>query len=119
MPDDPLSQDQPGDARLIALGSADLVLGFGLIGFETVPEATPEDVERVVSELLEARQPAFVLLEADLAASGSPALARARARGGRIVVAELPKLGESPTYRSPVEELVAQVLGPRLLESES
>ena len=38
--------------RLIAMGSAELTLGFRLIGFETVADADADDVERVLQELI-------------------------------------------------------------------
>lgn len=102
--------------RMIAIGPADLVQGFKLIGFETVPDASPEDMDRLLNELLDTRQRALVLLETNLSRSDSAVLHRVRTRSARIVLAELPQLGTPREYRSPVEHQIARVLGPGILE---
>jgi len=102
--------------RLIAIGPTDLVQGFALIGFEPVADATEEDLDRALTELLDSGQRALVLIETGLAQADSPALHRIQSQGGRIVVAWLPRLGTAAQYRSPVEDLIARVLGPRALE---
>ena len=38
--------------RLIAMGSAVLMEGFSLIGLETFPDATAEDLERLLAGLV-------------------------------------------------------------------
>lgn len=101
--------------RLVAMGSAPLVEGFALIGFETYPDATYEDVERLLSALLRERERALVLLEQELVEDGE-ALAQVRREGGSILVTEIPPLGKPGAYRSPVEELVLKVLGSGALE---
>ena len=53
--------------RLIAMGSTELTLGFRLIGFETFSEASAEDVEYLLNELVANRDKALLLLEPDLA----------------------------------------------------
>jgi vacuolar-type H+-ATPase subunit F/Vma7 len=104
--------------RLVAMGSAPLVEGFALLGFETFPDATPQDVERLLSGMLRERERALVLLEQKLAEDG-PALEQVRREGGSILVTEIPALGSPESYRSPVEELVLKVLGPGALEERS
>ena len=105
-----------GGTRLIAMGGAALTEGFALIGFETWPDATREDLERVLTELVRRRERALVLLEPDLARCGCGILARVRAEGGRIVVTEIPVLHAPLEYHPVVEELVVSVLGPTALE---
>ena len=102
--------------RLIAMGSAELTLGFRLIGFEIFPDATTEDVERLLNELIARRETALVLLEPGLAHSGTPALERVRSEGGRIVVTEVPSLRSPQDYHPDVEDVVRSVLGPGALE---
>lgn len=102
--------------RMIAMGGTELTLGFRLIGFETWPEATEEDVERVLGELLRSGERALVLLEPDLARCGAPTLERVRAQGGHIVVTEVPSLEAPQDYYPEVEDVVRSVLGPGALE---
>ena len=102
--------------RLIAMGSAELTLGFRLIGFETFPNATTDDVERLLNELIARRETALVLLEPELAYSDSPALEQVRSEGGRIVVTEVPPLHAPQDYHPEVEDVVRSVLGPGALE---
>jgi hypothetical protein len=45
---EPLSQ-----ARLLFFGERALTEGYGLIGFETFPDATVEQLDRVLTELLQ------------------------------------------------------------------
>lgn len=101
--------------RLIAMGSAPLVEGFALLGFETHPAADEEAVERVLRELQREGERAVIFLESGLASDG-PLLEQVRREGGSILVTEIPALGAPDTYRSPVEDLVLKVLGPAALE---
>jgi len=102
--------------RLIAMGSAELTLGFRLIGFEIFPDATADDVERLLNELMARRETALVLLEPELAYCDAPALERVRSEGGRIVVTEVPSLRAPQDYHPEVEDVVRSVLGPGALE---
>lgn len=98
------------------MGGAALAEGFALLGFETHPDATPEQVERLLEDLVSGTEKALVVLEHDLARSGGPFLTRVRAEGGRIVVAEVPSLHAPSDYQPPVEDLVRRILGPTALE---
>ena len=102
--------------RMIALGGAALAQGFALLGFETRPDATVEDLEQVLQELLRSDAKALVIVEHSLAEAGGPAFRRVRAEGGRIVISEVPPLHAPADYRPPVEALVRRVLGPNALE---
>lgn len=102
--------------RLIAMGSPELTLGFGLIGFETFPGATRAELEKLLDGLVERREQALLLLEPELARCGSKALDQVRGSGGRIVVAEVPSLNAPGEYHPEVEDLVVSVLGAGALE---
>ncbi len=104
--------------RLIAMGSAALTAGFALIGFETWPDATEEELEQLLDSLLAKRERALVLLEPYLAHCNCGALRRLRDEGGRVVVTEMPALNAPHDYHPSIEELVLSVLGPAALEDE-
>jgi vacuolar-type H+-ATPase subunit F/Vma7 len=106
----------PLSTRMIALGSAALTSGFNLIGFETIADATPQALEKLLAELFTTRQKALVVVEEELARSDGPWLKRVRNEGGRIVVVEVPPLQAPADYRPPVEDLVESILGPSALE---
>ncbi len=100
------------------MGGQALTEGFALLGFETHADATPEDVERMLSALLRNKEKALVFLEHSLSHGAGPQLARVRKEGGHIVVSEVPPLQAPKDYRPPVEELVRRVLGPSALEEK-
>ena len=105
------------DTHLIAMGSAELMLGFRLIGFETYPDASEDEVEQVLQGLVQQKAKALVLLEPELAHSGAPSLDLVRREGGRIVVTEVPALRTPQDYHPEVEVVVRSVLGPGALEN--
>ncbi len=109
-------QSGTSPSRLIAMGSAALVQGFALIGFEAYPDPTPEQMETILADLVRQRIKAFVILEHQLAASGGPWLNRVLSEGGRIVVTEIPQLHSPEGYKPAVEAQVEAILGPRALE---
>lgn len=103
-------------ARMIALGSAALMEGFALIGFETHADPTPESIEDLLQELLRTQQSALIVIEQSLALHPGRHLQRAQREGGRIVITEIPEIGMSGSYHSRVESLVQNILGPAALE---
>ena len=103
-------------ARMIALGSAALMEGFALIGFETHADPAPEDVEALMQELLRKQQSALVVIEQSLARNPGRHLQRAQSEGGRIVITEIPEIHLSGGYHSRVESLVQGTLGATALE---
>jgi vacuolar-type H+-ATPase subunit F/Vma7 len=105
-------------ARMIALGSAALMEGFELIGFETFPDPTPETLENLFQELMRRQQAALVVIEQSLARNPGRQLLRAQREAGRIVITEIPELHLSGGYHSRVEELVQSVLGASALEGQ-
>ena len=105
--------------RLIAVGGAALVQGFALLGAETYEDATGEDLERVLADVLRGRDQALIVVESGLVARGGRNLDRVRREGGRIIVSEIPPLDAPESYRPPVEALVTRVLGPSALEERT
>jgi len=105
-----------GETRLIAMGSAALMEGFALIGFETWPDADAHDLEGILAELINHRRQALVFLEPDLARSDGPMLRKVRTEGGRVVVTEVPPLQAPGNYHPEVESLVVSILGAAALE---
>lgn len=113
-----MSEEGEG-TRLIAIGSAPLVEGFGLIGFEIFPDADAAEMERVLEQLERSQHPALVLIESELARCPCGVLERIRNRYVRIVVVEIPQLHAPQDFHPEVENLVRSVLGPSALESEA
>lgn len=105
--------------RMIVLGSAALAEGFGLIGVETYPDATPEVLEELLAGLFRRQEKALVFLEHDLARREGPWLKRVREEGGRIVIAEIPPLYAPENYHPQVEDVVRSILGNQALEPSS
>lgn len=108
--------DAATQTRVIALGSAALMEGFALIGFETHPNADAQTVEGLLEQLVHDDARALILLEENLARSEGPWLQRVRSEGGRIVVTELPALNQPDAYHPLVEDVVTSILGPTALE---
>ena len=105
-------------ARLIALGSAGLMEGFELIGFETFPDPEAEAVENLFQELIRNQQAALVVIEHRLAEQPGRHQMRAQREGGRIVITEIPEIHLSGGYHSRVENLVQSILGSSALEAQ-
>lgn len=102
--------------RMIALGSAALTEGFSLIGVETIPDATAEQLESLLADLVKRQEKALVFLEDSLVRSQGSWLRHVREEGGRIVIAEVPPLHMPENYHPQVEDLVRAILGAQALE---
>jgi len=102
--------------KLIMMGSQELCEGFALLGFETFPNATPKNVEQVLSELMKNQEKALVFLENNLSHEPSEVFLRARSESDRIIITEIPSLNAPNTYRPSVESLIARVLGTAVLD---
>ncbi len=104
--------------RLIMMGSAALTAGFSLIGFETWPDATDEQLEQLLIELQQRGDTALIFLEPALANCDCSILQDIQKQGGHIVVTEIPPLDAPGDYRPQVEDLVISVLGKSALETK-
>lgn len=101
---------------MLALGSAPLVQGFALVGFEAYPDASTEQLEEILAQLHRSHSSALVLVEHDLARQGGEWFDRLRAEGGRIVITEVPPLHAPEGHHPAVETLVTDILGEHALE---
>ena len=102
--------------RLLFLGSRALAEGFALVGFETTPDATAGELDKVLQELLRERENAFIVIDQKLASAGSRLLPRVYDEGGRIVVVEVPPLSDPEGFRLDIDEQVQNLLGGKKLE---
>ncbi len=109
-------EENRADTRLIMMGEAALCAGFSLIGFETWPDASPQQLDSLLQELVEREQTALVFLEPSLARCDCTLLQQLQRRGSGIVITEIPPLNAPRDYRPQVEELVISVLGKNALE---
>lgn len=96
---------------LYFLGDSGLANGFRLAGFEVFPDADVPALERLLRELQENRQPAFVIIDYRLAESDSPVLRQVRDEGGRILITQVPPLHHAGDLRSRVDQRINQLLG--------
>jgi len=105
-------------ARLLFFGEQALTEGFGLIGFETFADPTAEVLDRVLTELIQTRSTALVLLDHRTAKLTSRMLPRVRREGGRILVTEVPSLRSPDDYHSDIDTQVSLLLGGSSLEED-
>jgi vacuolar-type H+-ATPase subunit F/Vma7 len=110
--------------RYIVMGQKALTEGFALLGFETFPDATTDQVESLLTGLLKRPEKALVLLESTLTYKHGaktseeilPALSRARREAAWVIITEIPPLHSPEVYRPSVETLLARVLGDSVLD---
>ena len=84
--------DAPTATRMLFLGDDSLADGFRLIGFETHPNPSLEQVDRIFLDLIRSRDRAFVIVDEQVMRFDAGNLQRVRAEGGRIVVVAVPTL---------------------------
>jgi len=106
-----MTDRSPAVTRMLFLGSAALTDGFQLIGFETWPDATPDQLDQVLESLVEGQQNAFVIIDHDLARQECRMLDRVRREGGRIVITEIPPLNDPENFTGIIEGNVQALLG--------
>lgn len=97
--------------RQLFLGEANLATGFRLAGFEVFPDADIDQLESVLEQLMNARTPAFVVIDQGLADADSKRLERVRSEGGRILVTQVPALTRPDHMRSAIDDHIQQLLG--------
>jgi vacuolar-type H+-ATPase subunit F/Vma7 len=93
------------------MGEAALTEGFQLIGFETFPDASAEELDSLLGELQQSRLPAFLVLDGSLSECCSLRLRQVRAEGGRILVTEVPTLSDPEGFRNVIDDQVRLLLG--------
>lgn len=106
-----VEQETGRPTRMLFMGDESLADGFRLIGFEAHPDPEPEDVNRVVRDLVRGREKAFIVVDDRLMASDIPFLERVRNEGGRIVVIAVPALNAPPELASEVAERLSALFG--------
>ncbi len=97
--------------RVLAMGHSALMDGFALLGIETWPDATLQDVEQELKQLLRSKERAMIYLQSDLAQADNALLQMIRNEGGDILISEIPDLLSAQQYQAPVDQLIARVLG--------
>jgi vacuolar-type H+-ATPase subunit F/Vma7 len=103
---------EPSSAtRMLFLGADSLADGFQLIGFETYPNPSDEDVDQVFRALRKSRDRAFVVVDERVMRSDASNLARVRSEGGRIVVVAVPPLAGPVKLESEVADRLAAMFG--------
>lgn len=107
----PEPNDAPTATRLLFLGDDSLADGFRLIGFETYPNPSLEQVDRVFLELIRSRDKAFVIVDEQVMELDAGNLQRVRAEGGRIIVVAVPTLAGPVQLSSEVAERLATMFG--------
>lgn len=114
----PIEHDavEPGHTRMVFLGHSALAEGFALIGFETRQDATVEELDALLEQLLAERQNAYLIIEQDLAQAGSRLLPMVYAEGGRIIVAEVPSLAHPDAVHIDIDQQVQTLLGGQSLD---
>jgi vacuolar-type H+-ATPase subunit F/Vma7 len=103
-------------ARLLFLGEQALAQGFALIGFETWPDATPEQLDTVLEELRNERRGALVLIDQHLARAGSKWLPRIEEEGRHVAVIEVPRLADPNGFHLDIDDELQALLGGAQLE---
>lgn len=98
--------------RLLFFGDEALADGFGLIGFETYPDPSHDQVDKLVRGLVRERESALVVVDEAIMHADIPALAQVRREGGRIVVIAVPPLAaSSPRLNSEVATRLDAMFG--------
>ncbi len=105
-----------GQTRMVFLGQSALAEGFALIGFEIRRNASVQELDALLEELLDKRQNAYLIIEQELARAGSKLLPLVYAEGGRIIVAEVPPLAQPEAVHLDIDDQVQALLGGQSLD---
>ena len=102
--------------RMLFFGERALAEGFSLIGFETWPDASTQQLDQILQELWQTHTSAFVIVDQNLALSNSRLLRQIDNEGGRIVAAVVPPLARPEDFHLDIDEQVRVLLGGRPIE---
>ncbi|MEN8178670.1 MAG: ATPase [Pseudomonadota bacterium] len=97
--------------RLIFFGGPALTDGFRLVGFETLTDPEFAQMDQLISELLETRQNAFIVIEQSPEMMQSKMLQQVRREGGRIVVSEVPSLQDPTCFHCELDKQIERLMG--------
>ncbi len=103
--------ESPSTTRMLFLGDDSLADGFRLIGFETHPNPSADDVDQLFRALRKSRDKAFVVVDDGVMRSGAANLERVRREGGRIIVVSVPPLAGPVALQSEVADRLAAMFG--------
>ena len=106
-----IEHEQVPPTRVLFLGEESLADGFRLIGFETHPNPTVDEADRVFRDLIRNREKALVILDDQLMRADTPNLERVRREGGRVVVISVPLLNAPPVLVSEVADRLTALFG--------
>ena len=101
----------PRPTRMIFIGSLALSDGFRLIGFETLTDPAVSQLDQLISELLEQRANAFLVIEQSVSGLGSKMLQQIRREGGRIVLSEVPSLRDPSCLHCDLDRQIEKLMG--------
>jgi len=106
--------------RMIALGSAALVRGFKLIGFEGLSNPDHDEVRHLINQLVTQQQRAFLVIEQKLADQLRDVLCPIQQEGGEILMMELPSIHEPDNLHSYLSEKIeAKFVTPTMMQEQS
>lgn len=97
--------------ELLAIGNAELMHGFSLLGIKTYADLSPESINRVLAELEAEHSRALVYIQQDLAQEDIPMINRLRKEGGNILICEIPSLQQVDDYQPAIAAEITRVLG--------
>lgn len=97
--------------RNIFIGSPTLADGFGLIGFETLTDPDPRQLNQLLTELQRERQRTLLIIEQSVNRIGSKLLHQIRSEGGRIILSEVPSLHDPDNFQSELDEQLKRLTG--------
>ncbi|MES9946702.1 MAG: V-type ATP synthase subunit F [Candidatus Thiodiazotropha sp.] len=97
--------------RKIFVGSHALTDGFRLIGFETLTEPDSGEMDELLSQLLQERERALLIIEQSMNQLGSKLLDQIRSEGGRIVLSEVPSLHDPEEFHSDLDGQLKKLTG--------
>jgi vacuolar-type H+-ATPase subunit F/Vma7 len=97
--------------RNIFVGSHALTDGFRLIGFETLTDPSTSSLDELLSQLLQERQRALLIIEQSVNRVGSKLLDQIRKEGGHIILSEVPSLHDPEAFHSELDEQLKKLTG--------